>query len=168
MKSKSSSIAIFIVISITVLFSCTPKRNGDDTVIIDTTVNVLNGERDTIATTAPEDLIVLKTVYFDYNSFELSSSSRDIISQNAREMQKYPSVKVVLEGHCDERGTSDYNLALGQKRADACRAYLINYGIAPDRLITVSYGRERPAAVGTGESVWAKNRRVEFKPSRQR
>lgn len=158
----------FLLICLVLLASCTPKRNTDDVVVIDTASNGSSLGTDTSAVVPPEDLIVLKTVYFDYNSFELGSAAREIISQNAREMQKYPSVKVFLEGHCDERGTSEYNLALGQKRSDACRAYLVSYGIAPDRISTVSYGRERPAALGTGESVWAKNRRVEFRPSRQR
>ncbi|MBN1620435.1 peptidoglycan-associated lipoprotein Pal [candidate division WOR-3 bacterium] len=148
--------------------SCTPKRSSEDVAVVDTSSNGSSLGTDTSAVVPPEDLIILKTVFFDYNSFELGSAAREIISQNAREMQKYPSVKVFLEGHCDERGTSEYNLALGQKRADACRAYLVSYGIAPDRISTVSYGRERPAALGTGESIWAKNRRVEFRPSRQR
>lgn len=154
---------IFFAVSILMLFSCTPKNTDGDQVLLDTTTAVSDTADIQTEVQRPEDLIVLETVYFEYNSWELSFTAREVMSKNARELLKYPSVDVILEGHCDERGTSEYNLALGQKRADACRSYLVNYGIAPERIRTVSYGKERPAATGTGESVWVKNRRVEFK-----
>ena len=73
-----------------------------------------------------------------------------------------PSITVVIEGHCDERGTEEYNLALGQRRADAVKAYLVSYGIDSARISTLSYGEQRPAAAGSTEAAWAKNRRCEF------
>ena len=78
-------------------------------------------------------------------------------------MTEFPDVILQIEGHCDERGTIEYNMSLGEKRANAARDYLIGMGIAENRLTTISYGEERPAAPGSNEDVWAKNRRAEFK-----
>lgn len=104
----------------------------------------------------------LKSVYFEFNKEDLSDVTRRVLQDNARILKNNDSFDVVVEGHCDDRGTIEYNLALGQRRAAAVREYLVSLGISGSRLRTVSYGEERPAANGSGESVWSRNRRAEF------
>lgn len=105
---------------------------------------------------------LLATVYFDYDSFLLSPESRDILARNAEAIRKKVTGAVRLEGHCDERGSDEYNLALGEKRARAAMSYLVTLGVPAQRLSVISYGKERPAVAGSTEEAWAKNRRVEF------
>ena len=102
-------------------------------------------------------------VYFDFDSSTLDSSSKAALDENVRIMQDHPDVKLELQGHADERGTTEYNLALGARRADAVKKYMSSAGVASSRLTVVSYGEERPAASGSNESAWSKNRRAEFR-----
>jgi peptidoglycan-associated lipoprotein len=105
----------------------------------------------------------LDTVYFDYDSFTLQPPARQALERNAAWLQANPTTRITIEGHCDERGSDEYNLALGERRALAVKGYLTALGIAGERLATVSYGEERPVVAGHDESAWAKNRRAEFK-----
>lgn len=102
-------------------------------------------------------------VYFDFDSATLSSSSKTALAENAGILQDNPDIKVEVQGHADERGTTDYNLALGQKRANSVQSYLSGQGIAKSRITTVSYGEERPLQDGASETAWSKNRRAEFR-----
>jgi len=104
----------------------------------------------------------LKTIYFGYDKSDLSDVTRRVLQDNARILKLNTGLDVVIEGHCDERGTIEYNLALGQRRAAAVRDYLIGLGVDTGRLRTVSYGEERPVAHGNDESAWSRNRRGEF------
>jgi peptidoglycan-associated lipoprotein len=104
----------------------------------------------------------LETIYFEFDRYDLLSEARRVLKLNATWLRSHPDVRVRLEGHCDERGTEEYNLALGDRRADAARRYLVDLGIRPDRLLTISYGESRPADPRSTERAWAKNRRVEF------
>ena len=117
--------------------------------------------RDDDAIKPPRDL-AFNTVYFDFDKSAIRSDQRNTINRTAQLLDKYPSVKVLIEGHCDERGSNEYNLALGQRRADATKQYLVDYGISSSRVSTVSHGEERPVAAGHNESAWSKNRRAEF------
>ena len=99
-------------------------------------------------------------VFFELDRSELSQEARQTLDRQAAWLKKYPAVRVTLEGHCDERGTREYNMALGARRANAARAYLVALGIQSARIQTVSYGAERPAVLGTGEAVWTQNRRA--------
>jgi len=99
-------------------------------------------------------------VFFELDRSELSQEARQTLDRQAAWLKRYPAVRVTLEGHCDERGTREYNMALGARRANAARAYLVALGIQTARIQTVSYGAERPAVLGTGESVWSQNRRA--------
>ena len=103
-------------------------------------------------------------IYFDFDRSELQESARDELQRKAQVLRDYPELRVRIEGHADERGTVEYNLALGERRAEAARQYLIDLGIDTDRLTTVSYGEERPALEGSNESAWSQNRRDEFVP----
>jgi peptidoglycan-associated lipoprotein len=105
---------------------------------------------------------VLGTIYFDFDRANLRDDARTVLASNFEWLQAHPSLRLVIEGHCDERGTNEYNMALGDRRANAARAYLLKAGIEASRLRTISYGEERPAAPGHDESSWAKNRRAEF------
>jgi peptidoglycan-associated lipoprotein len=104
----------------------------------------------------------LKVVYFDYDSSSLRADAMAALRDNAAVMKSKPEMYFQVEGHCDERGTQEYNLALGERRALAVRQHLIQLGVSGDRLLTISYGEEFPAEMGGSESAWAKNRRAEF------
>jgi peptidoglycan-associated lipoprotein len=108
----------------------------------------------------------LGDVHFDLDSAALTEETRRQIEQHALWLQNHRDVRVTLEGHCDERGTVEYNLALGEQRARAVRDYLVSLGVAADRLRTVSYGKERPLDPASNEAAWAKNRRVHFTTTR--
>lgn len=104
----------------------------------------------------------LPPVYFAYDSDELDGTARQVLDQNAETLRKNPSWVVSVEGHTDERGTAEYNLALGERRALSAKTYLVSLGIAADRLRTVSYGKEFPFDTGHDEAAWWKNRRAHF------
>jgi len=104
----------------------------------------------------------LKTVNFDYDSYTLNGEARSILKETASWMKSNPSATIQVEGHCDERGTTEYNLALGERRANAAKAYLTKVGIDASRVSTISYGEERPADSGHDDSAWAQNRRATF------
>lgn len=108
----------------------------------------------------------LEKIYFAFDSDALSDQSRDTLYKNAETIIKKTKGKLFIEGHCDERGSDEYNLALGEKRAKAALKYLQTLGVAPERISIISYGEERPADSGHTEEAWAKNRRAEFKPAK--
>lgn len=104
----------------------------------------------------------LETVYFEYDAHVLSPVARQTLERNAELLRKEAGLAVIVEGHCDERGSDEYNLALGELRATTVKGYLVTLGVAAERLKTLSYGEERPAVPGTEEAAWAKNRRAAF------
>jgi len=103
-----------------------------------------------------------ETTYFDYDKANIRDDQKAGLTASADKLKTNADIKVTLEGHCDERGTAEYNLALGQKRADSAKGFLTKAGVAADRIKTVSLGKERPADAGHTEAAWAKNRRVEI------
>jgi peptidoglycan-associated lipoprotein len=105
----------------------------------------------------------MKTVYFDYDKSELSSDQKAVLANGAAYLQSKKSVRVIVEGHCDKRGSVEYNFSLGQRRADVVRAFLVEKGVSASRITTLSKGSEVPAVVGDSEAAFAKNRRAEFK-----
>ena len=114
-----------------------------------------------IVSGSQEDLIVNvgDRVFFGYDSSDLDSDALELLQDQVAWLKQNSDVSVTIEGHCDERGTREYNLALGEKRAQAVKNYLIGLGINPDRVSTISYGKERPAVVGSNDGAWAQNRR---------
>lgn len=98
-------------------------------------------------------------VFFGYDSAVINAEAQSTLERQASWLMQNPGVTVTIEGHCDERGTREYNLALGERRADATRNYLISLGVKPSRISTISYGKERPDVIGSSDSAWAKNRR---------
>jgi peptidoglycan-associated lipoprotein len=120
---------------------------------------------DTIGNRTLEDLnrnSPLQPAYFGLDSSELDDKGRATVAANAEILKKYPTWMITIEGHCDERGTAEYNLALGERRAVAVKTYLVALGVSPDRLRTVSYGKEFPFDSGHAETAWSKNRRGHF------
>ena len=107
-------------------------------------------------------LLVKRTVYFDFDSAEIKGEGTDIVAAHAKYLAKNPATRVRLEGHTDERGSREYNIGLGERRAQSVRRALLLQGAADTQISTVSYGEERPAVAGHDESAWAKNRRVEI------
>ena len=102
----------------------------------------------------------VKDAYFDYDKADVRPDARDALSQTAQFLRSYPQLKVVIEGHCDERGSTEYNLALGDRRAAAAKQFLTSLGIGADRMETVSYGKERPFCSASTEECWRQNRRA--------
>lgn len=105
---------------------------------------------------------LLKDIHFDFDKYNIRHGDAEILKENAEILKKFPNLKIQIEGHCDERGTNEYNLALGERRANSAKNYLISLGISADRLTTISYGEERPLDPGHNEEAWAKNRRAHF------
>jgi len=108
-----------------------------------------------------EDLVVNvgDRVFFGYDRFDLNEIARATLEKQAAWLAKYPTVSIAVEGHADERGTREYNLGLGERRANAAKDYLVALGVSPNRVRTVSYGEERPVALGSNEAAWSQNRR---------
>jgi peptidoglycan-associated lipoprotein len=99
-------------------------------------------------------------IFFDTDRFNVDSADQATLQSQAQWLARYPNKRIVIEGHCDERGTRDYNLALGERRANAAKNYLASLGVDASRIQTVSHGKERPAATGSNEQAWAQNRRA--------
>jgi peptidoglycan-associated lipoprotein len=100
------------------------------------------------------------TVHFALDQFDLDAEARAILDSQARWLVAHPNTRITIEGHCDERGTREYNLALGDRRANSAKNYLAARGVSPSRITTISYGKERPVALGSDEQSWAANRRA--------
>ena len=162
----------FLISALLVLFvsACAtkPKDEADasgsgssssDSSVSDGTITETAGSG--IVSGSQEDLIVNvgDRVYFGYDSSDLDSDALELLQDQVAWLKQNSNVSVTIEGHCDERGTREYNLALGEKRAQAVKNYLIGLGISPDRVSTISYGKERPAVVGSNDGAWAQNRR---------
>ena len=162
-------ISIFIVLFVAAC-ATKPKDSADSSGSGSTSSNSdVSSEEGTITETdgsgivsgSQEDLIVNvgDRVFFGYDSSDLDSDALELLQDQVAWLKQNSNVSVTIEGHCDERGTREYNLALGEKRAQAVKNYLIGLGINPDRVSTISYGKERPAVVGSNDGAWAQNRR---------
>jgi peptidoglycan-associated lipoprotein len=105
---------------------------------------------------------LLKDIHFDFDKYDIRPGDVEILKENAAVLNKFPKMKIQIEGHCDERGTNEYNLALGERRANSVKKYLISFGIAQTRISAISYGEEKLLDPGHNEEAWAKNRRAHF------
>ncbi len=146
----------------------TPSEvSGGTTVATTATTSTTTAPTTTISGPTPgsqEDLVVNvgDRVFFDFDKSDLSPEARATVEALAAWMSSYPATTIGIEGHADERGTREYNLALGERRASSVNDYLVALGVAPNRLSTISYGKERPAVLGSNEESWAQNRRGVF------
>ena len=104
----------------------------------------------------------MKPIYFDFDKYDIRAADAEVLTANAEWLKAHPEALVLIQGHCDERGTDEYNLALGERRARSARNFLISYGVAADRITILSFGEERPVCTEKTEACWAKNRRDVF------
>jgi len=104
----------------------------------------------------------VKDAFFETDKADLRDDTRDVLAANAEWLKAHPSVKLLIEGHCDERNTAEYNLALGWRRANAAKDYMVSLGVAGDNVTAISYGEEKPFAIGHDEGAWSQNRRAHF------
>jgi peptidoglycan-associated lipoprotein len=135
--------------------------SGDASILADLENTTLGGpDGKTIESGTQEDLIVNvgDRVFFDYNSADLDSDAQELLQDQVAWIKQH-DVSVIIEGHCDERGTREYNLALGERRAQSVKNYLISMGVSSVKVSTISYGKERPAVVGSNDGAWSQNRR---------
>jgi len=140
------------------------STTGSGTTSTESTVSSSSDDSADVESIEPgsqEDLIVNvgDRVFFGYDSAELDSDAQELLQNQVAWLKQYSDTSVTIEGHCDERGTREYNLALGEKRAQAVKNYLISLGVSSDRVSTISYGKERPSVVGSHEGAWSQNRR---------
>ena len=154
----------------------TPSEEASDATSTGATTSMTTTTSQTSTTTAApstipgpaagsqEDMTVQvgDRVFFDFDKYDITPESQNTLQRLAVWLNSNPSVTLTIEGHCDERGTREYNLALGERRANSVRDFLVALGINPGRVDTVSYGKERPAVLGSNESAWAQNRRGAF------
>ena len=171
---KHSQIPLILLLALlllTINLGCGsgPKQVVDETQGIDTTTAIPEDTVNEEETDEPQGIIKesqFETVYFDFDKSSLRSDSKSGLDSNYDLLMQFPDVMVKIEGHCDERGTSEYNFALGEKRALTVREHLMRLGVSGDRLVTISYGEESPADFGHNEAAWSKNRRCQFAQSR--
>jgi peptidoglycan-associated lipoprotein len=159
MKMKSVFVALIATLALG-LTSCgsASKKNEmtDGGSQMGSEVLELNGDSDSSKAGA------LRTVFFDYDSASLTGSARATLDSNAEYLKKMTAVEVQVEGHCDERGSAQYNLALGERRALAVKEYLVAMGVEAKRITTISFGKERPLSYGHDDGAWSQNRRGNF------
>jgi len=158
---------LVMAVSLVALAACAPKRKVEDIppAPVQQNETVPDANAGKPAPGSQEDFVAsvaADRVFFDTDKFDIDAEDQAVLRSQAAWLARYSNKRITIEGHCDERGTQQYNLALGERRALAVRDYLIRLGISGDRLVTISYGEEDPADPGHSESAWAKNRRAEF------
>ncbi len=166
-KIRSWQFLVFCGVLTLMLGACAKKQTVKKTAVPETQAALsedgVNSEELDIHGKDFESSKELKEVRFNYDQFELSEEARDVLAQNAEYLKKNAEIQVLAAGHCDQRGTIGYNLALGQRRAAIVREYYVNLGIEPKRIGSISYGKEKPACAQDNEPCWSQNRRVETK-----
>lgn len=163
-KKRWMFLALFFVIP-GLLFSVSCQKK-----VVDATPEPVAEEKEEVVVETKEEVVVYKVpavvmqedIYFDFDRSTLSPAAQDNLLRKAEWLRENPDATATIEGHCDERGTNEYNLALGDRRAESAKAFLTDLGIDPARLTTISYGEERPVDPRNTEEAWAKNRRDHF------
>jgi peptidoglycan-associated lipoprotein len=158
-----TSTAIILGLGLVALTACTPKVRPEDMPRAPMGSDGVTGGNGQYLPGSREDFranTVSDRVYFETSRSDIDPEDRTVLDSQVAWLQRYPNIRAVIEGHCDERGTRDFNLALGARRANAAKNYLAAAGINPARLSTVTYGKERPEATGSDAASWARNRRA--------
>jgi len=156
----NQSINTFLALSIILIFSACSSVQITEEAVADQSVT---GVSISSKSTATQAILANAVVYFEYDQFNLTAKSIRALKGVSELMRRNAKITISIEGHADERGTREYNLALGQRRAESVATYLIANGVKRNRLITKSYGEERPLSLGSNNAAWSKNRRVEIK-----
>ena len=191
MRNRMRSVGIVVIgLACTLMLTGCPKRPGTmgaavpppeggssagmtDGTVVATTMTRSDGSSGQSSSSStgsggmlkPSDFVAtveMKDIHFDFDKADIRVVDADVLEANARWLRSNPGVQVLVEGHCDDRGTVEYNLALGQRRAKAAQDFLTAHGVAATRITTISYGKERPACTAQTEACWAKNRRDRF------
>ncbi len=146
--------------SVALVAACAETTSDSDFGVKGSTYIASNG--DEIVYGSMEDFMekAPDRVFFNFDNYSLSPEAISTLKMQAKWLEAYPATTVIIEGNCDERGTREYNLALGERRANAVKNYLVSQGINPNRISIISYGKERPAVMGSNEEAWAQNRRA--------
>lgn len=174
-KFFTTALMAFAIVALMTLGACSskpakgtlPEKTGSavggETPGAGTEGSGISGEQQELNARLPfEGTEALQDIHFDFDKSDIRPEAREILKGNADWMKANAGAKVQIEGHCDERGTEEYNLALGERRANAVKNYIVSLGVEADRLYTISYGKEMPLDPGHGEAAWAKNRRAHF------
>lgn len=153
---KRFALILALVMALAAGFGCAKKSSGSDPMV------------DTSDAISPEMQAAIQQItdgriFFAFDKFNIEPQYKEVLRQKAELMKRYPSIRVRIEGNCDARGTQEYNLALGERRARAAYEYMVMLGVNPGQLEMISFGKENPLVEGTGEAVWAKNRRDDFR-----
>jgi peptidoglycan-associated lipoprotein len=159
MISRRHSIAIALVAMTMVFASSCAKKTKTEESNMPSTETALSND---LGSSDDGKAMGLETVHFAFDSYALDAPSKDVLKSNVQILKGNPSLKIQIEGHTDARGGVQYNIALGEKRANAVRAYMTDMGVNGDRISTVSFGKERPIDTGSSEAAYAKNRRANF------
>ncbi|HEV2561303.1 MAG TPA: peptidoglycan-associated lipoprotein Pal [Rhizomicrobium sp.] len=161
MMKFSTGLKLAAIAAAFTLAGCTTKPKAVETAPPPESTSTVQQSQTSIVPGSAEDLRVNvgDTVHFDYDKYDLRENDKTLLQRQSAWLQQYPSVRVTVEGHCDERGTREYNLALGARRANAVKEYLVSLGVSAARVDTISYGKERPVCTESTEDCWAQNRR---------
>ncbi len=174
MQNKLAIVLSFVVITLmvfltgcggskeTVKYEPDPFPEPEPEIVEEAPVTAIETPEPVIEDIAIREPLILITINFDFDKANLTEEAKAILAENARRLLENPEVRVRIEGHCDENGTVEYNLALGQRRAIVTRNYLINFGLNPDNFTIISYGKERPVDSRHTAEAWSKNRRADF------
>ena len=172
LKSPLSRTIVLLLAGSAALAACTPKPpkqlppdpGNSASTSTDQGQSAMQGQMQATQPGSQADFVATlmgqDTIYFDTDRYNLDTADAAALTTQVQWLMKYPGKRVTLEGHCDERGTRDYNLALGDRRANAAKNYLVSLGVDASRITTVTFGKERPIALGSDEESWAKNRRA--------
>jgi len=165
MKRLVLLLAIGLLIVVVINVSCGGKKEVAEEILVDTTPPTLPDTTPVVEEPSPPMLreSQFETVHFDFDKYNLRPEAKAALDNNYELLNEFSSAIIKIEGHCDERGTVEYNLSLGDKRAKAAQDYLVGLGIAPNRISIISYGKEQPVDPRSNEEAWAKNRRGEFR-----
>jgi len=163
MNQKLLSSIAMVLFSAALISGCASKKKASDQAVTPPTHDDVAMSFDPVGSDSMK-IEGLHTIHFLFDKSVLDKKEKDLLQANAEWMKKYPLVKIQIEGHCDARGSIEYNLALGERRAKMAMEYLNNLGIAADRLSIISYGKEKPISNGDSEDEYAKNRRDNFVP----
>ncbi|MBV9905256.1 MAG: peptidoglycan-associated lipoprotein Pal [Alphaproteobacteria bacterium] len=159
--TKISGLLVATALAMTLAACSTPKPAPSEAPPVAPPVTTGGGTTSSIVPGSAEDLRVNvgDTVHFGYNEYSINEDDRATLQRQATWLNKYPAIRVTVEGDCDERGTREYNLALGARRANAVKEYLVSLGVSAGRIETISYGKEHPVCTESTEDCWAQNRR---------
>jgi len=166
--SRFLPVVLLLIGALVVFGGCAKKPVAEPTAEPTTDTDALRGD-DLALTEQPDETIyvepgsgVFEDIHFEFDQYRIASSDEPILQRIARWLKENEDVRVLIEGHCDERGTNEYNMALGEQRALAARRYMVGIGVAAERLSTISYGEEQPLDSASTEEAWSKNRRDHF------